>query len=157
MTIPLPSPRAWKIDDHSRAEMVAKEASTESKLEVYLEDERTLVNHDMCEERARALGLVPAAPLKTIEDAVIVGPEAYDTRVRVGIEAGGSGQRLVGHVLAFGAYVRKCLLVHLATEVGSEEDEQTLSQRLALVRVRTLGGIKIDPLGVIPPVTERPP
>jgi hypothetical protein len=47
--------------------------------------------------------------------------------------------------------------VHLATEVGSEEDEATLSQRLALVRVRTLGGIKIDPLGAVPRVEERPP
>ena len=157
MTIPLPRPRAWRIDDHSRLELVAKEGSTHSKLEVTIEDEPRLVNHAMCEERARMLGLVPAGGLKTIEDAVIVGPEAYDTRVRVGIEAGTNGGRLVGHVLAFGGYVRKCLLVHLATEVGSEEDEATLSQRLALVRVRTLGGIKIDPLGAVPRVEERPP
>jgi hypothetical protein len=151
MTIPLPSPGAWKVDDHSRAELVATEPSTRSTLVVLSEVEPHLVNHEMCEERARTLGLVPAATLKTIEDAVTVGPEAYDTRIRVAIQTGSEGdKRLVGHVFAFGAYVKRCLVIHLATEVDSEDDEQTLSQRLALARVRTVGGIKVDSLVTVP-------
>jgi len=157
MTIPLPSPAAWKIDDRSRAELVATEASTHSTLVVLSEVEPHLVNHEMCEARARELGLVPAGRISPIEDVVTVGPEAYDTRVRVGIQTGGGDdKRLVGHVLAFGAYVRKCLVVHLATEVGSEDDEQTLSQRLALARVRTVGGIKVDLLATEPDVKGAP-
>jgi hypothetical protein len=157
MTIPLPTPRAWTIDDHSRAEMVAIDAATRSTLVVLSEDEPTLVNHDMCEARARTLGLVPAAPLSTVEDVVTVGPEAYDTRIRVAIETAGNA-KLVGHVLAFGAYVKKCLIVHLATEVAaSDRDEPALSQRLALARVRTIGGIRVDAPGSIPRVAETPP
>ena len=151
LSIPLPMPRAWKIDDRSRPELVATEASTRSTLTVLSEIEPTLVNHQLCEARARTLGLAPDAALQTVEDVVTVGPEAYDTRVQVGIEKGvGPERRLVGHVFAFGAYVTKCLVLHLATEVRSDEDEQALSQRLAMARVRTLGGIKVEELGTVP-------
>jgi hypothetical protein len=151
MSIPLPSPRTWKIDDRSRAELVAREASTHSTLTVLSENEPALVNHQLCEARARALGLVPEGPLQTIEDVVAALPAAYDTRVSVGIEKGqGPEKRLVGHLFAFGARVRKCLVLHLATEVPSEDDERALSQRLAMARLRTLGGIKVDELESVP-------
>jgi hypothetical protein len=153
MTIALPNPRAWKIDDHSRGEIFATEAGTRSTLVVVSEDEGKLVNHAMCEERARALGHAPSGALKTIEDVVTVGPEAYDTRVWVAVESEAGGE-LVGHVVAYGAYLKKCWIVHLVTEVGSAEDEQALSQRLALGRVRMVGGIRVDALGAIPRVEE---
>jgi hypothetical protein len=151
MSIPLPNPRSWKIDDKTRAELVATDASTRSTLTILSEIEPSLVNHQLCEARARTLGLVSDAAFQTVEDIVTVGPEAYDTRVRVGVEKGvGPERRLVGHVFAFGAYVTKCFVLHLSTEVRAEEDEQTLSQRLALARIRTLGGIKVEELGNIP-------
>jgi hypothetical protein len=151
MSIPLPNGRAWKIDDHSRSELVAKEAATHSTLTVLGEIEPTLVNHQLCEARARTLGLVPEKELQAIDDVVTVGPEAYDTRVRVAVERdSGPDKRLVGHVFAFGAYVDKCFVFHLATDVRSEEEEQTLSQRLAIARFRILAGIKVDELGTVP-------
>ncbi len=154
MSLPLPNGRAWKIDDHSRGELLATEAGTHSTITVLGEHEPTLVNHQLCEARARTLGLVPERmerSLQSIEDSVIVGPEAYDTRVRVAIERdSGPERRLVGHVFAFGAYVDKCFVFHLATDVRSEEEEQTLSQRLALGRFRILAGIKVDELGSVP-------
>jgi hypothetical protein len=151
LSIPLPSPRAWRVDDSSRAELVATEASTRSTLTVLSESEPALMNHQLCEERARTLGLVADGALQTIEDAVTVGPAEYDTRVRVGVERGhGAERKLVGHLFAFGGHVRKCLVIHLATEVASEDDEQTLSQRLALARLRTLGGLKVAEIGIVP-------
>ncbi len=156
MTIPLPNPRAWTYDDHSRAELVAKDAATRSTLTILSENEPTLVNHQLCEARARTLGLVPERGLQSIEDTVTVGPEAYDTRIQVEVERGAAGDgKLIGHVFAFGAYVDKCFVLHLATEVRSEEDEQALSQRLALGRFRLLGGIKVDELGSVP--RRKPP
>jgi hypothetical protein len=164
MSVPLPSRHSWKIDDHSRAELVATDPGTHSKITILSETEPSLVNHQLCEARARALGLAadnvdpaskpaqapPVAHLQPIEDLVTVGPEAYDTRVQVAVERGsGQGKMLVGHVFAFGAYVDKCFVFHLATDVRSEEDEQTLSQRLAVARLRILAGIKVDELGSI--------
>jgi hypothetical protein len=158
LTIPLPHPRAWKIDDASRPELLAVDATTRSKLVVLSEDEPDLVNHQKCEARAQTLGLVTERGLKAIEDVVTVGPEAYDTRIRVGVEsAAGANGRLTGHVFAFGAYLKRCLFVHLTTEVRSEEDEPTLSGRLALARLRMVGGIKLDALGTMPREQETPP
>ena len=160
MTIPLPHAGGWAVDDHSRAELVAVDRATKSSLVVLREIEPDLVNHTMCEGRARTLGLVPERATRTIEDVVTTGPEAFDTRVRVAIEArGGASGPLVGHVMAFGAYVRKCLFVHLTTSVTSEADEATLSQRLAMARVKLVAGITIDELDTVPrasPVVSTP-
>jgi len=157
ISLPLPNLRAWAIDDASRAELVATEASTRSKLTLLSENEPELMNHQRCEERARTLGLVMDGALQPVEDAVTEGPAEYDTRVLVGVErAHAPDQRLIGHVFAFGGHLRKCLVVHLATEVPSEDDEQTLSQRLALARLRTLGGMKVAEIGTVPRGT-RPP
>jgi hypothetical protein len=157
MTIPLPHAGGWVVDDHSRAELVAIDRATKSTLVVLREIEPDLVNHTMCEGRARTLGLVPSEPTRTIEDVVTTGPEAFDTRVRVAIEArGGANGPLVGHVMAFGAYVRKCLFVHLTTSVASEADEATLSQRLAMARVKLVAGITIDELDTVPRATPVP-
>jgi hypothetical protein len=151
MTIPLPETASWKVDDKTHAELVATDASLRSTLTIMTEIEPSLVNHQACEARARTLGLVSDGALQTVEDTLTVGPEAYDTRIRVGVEKGvGPDKRLVGHVFAFGAYVTKCLVFHLATEVSSDEDEETLSQRLAIARVRILGGLKVSELGSVP-------
>jgi hypothetical protein len=150
LRIPLPDLRAWKLDDSSRAELVGVEPATRSRLVVLEETQPALVNHKGCEERARAMGLVPARPMRVIEDAVTVGPEAFDTRIVVAVESRGADGPLVGHVMAFGAYVRKCLFVHVATEVAEARDEATLSQRLALVRLRTIGGLKTSELEDVP-------
>jgi hypothetical protein len=151
LSIPLPEAPSWKVDDKRHPELLATESSSRSTLTVMTEIEPSLVNHQACEARARTLGLVSDAALQTVEDTITVGPEAYDTRIRVGVEKGvGPDKRLVGHVFAFGAYVTKCLFFHLATGVSSEEDEETLSQRLAVARIRILGGIKVSELGSVP-------
>ena len=155
--IPVPDPAHWTMDDKSRNELVAVDPSTRSKLVVLFEPQSTLMNRQRCEARARELGLVPTATLRTVEDAVTVGPEAFDTRVWVAIQAAkGESDPIVGHVLAFGAYVKRCLFVHWTTEVQSGRDESVLSQRLALARVRAVGGITLDNFQDVPREKETP-
>ena len=155
--IPVPDPAHWTMDDKSRSELVAVDTSTHSKLVVLFETQGALMNRQRCEARARELGLVPSATLRTVEDAVTIGPEAFDTRVWVAIQASkGESDPIVGHVLAFGAYVKRCLFVHWTTEVPSGRDESILSQRLALARVRSVGGITLDNFQDVPREKETP-
>ncbi len=145
LSIPLPDGKAWKIDDHSRPSLFAVHEATSSKLWVSLTREDELVNRQKCEARARDLGWVPSAPLTTVEDKVTVGPEAYDSRIWIAIEAGKPGGAIEGHVFLFGGFVRSCLLVHLVTGVASAAEEDVLSSRLAAASARVLRGITLDP------------
>lgn len=151
LTIPLPEGRAWKIDDHARRELVAVHPPTTSTLTVHAFYANKLMSHARCEARARSEGLVSKHEMTTIESAVTVGPEAYDTRVLVTVEPK-SDKGLTGHLFLFGAFVRRCLFVHLETSVPSKDDEDVLSSRLAVARVKLLGGLKLDP----PRTTDDP-
>jgi len=115
--------------------------------------EDDLVNRQKCEERARALGWVASPTLTTVEDQVTIGPEAYDSRVWVALDAAKPGGELEGHVFLFGAFIRRCLLVHVSTRVASAKDEDVLSERLALARARIVRGLTIDPPRVMDDAT----
>jgi hypothetical protein len=159
--LPLPDGPAWRIDDHARPELVATHAATSSKLTLMTTIEPELMNRRKCEERARAAGFVPepgggSQNFRTVEDQAIVGPDAYDTRIWVMLQPGGKpGTSLRGHVFAFGAYIRKCLLVHFESEVSSDKLEDVLSERLATARLRIVGGIALEPFDE-PPRAKRP-
>lgn len=146
LSIPLPNGRTWKIDDHTRPELVAVHAETSSRLAVVATHEQDLMNRQRCEERARALGWVPEASLATVDDDAVIGPDAYDSRVWVALQAAKPGGAVEGHVFLFGAFLRQCLLVHLSTSVPSANDEDVLSSRLAIARARIIRGIVLDPL-----------
>jgi len=155
LTLPLPDGRAWRIDDHKHVELVATHAATSSTLTVLSFTDPDLVNRQKCEEKAREKGLVPRAELRTVEDQVVTGPEAYDTRVWTAIEPPPTPSKpLVGHVIAFGGFLRKCLFFHFRSEVPTPRDEDVLSTRLAVMRLRVLDGIKVDPF--IEPPKEKP-
>lgn len=146
LSVPLPDGHKWKIDDHSRPELVAVQDETTSKIRIAITNEDELVNRQRCESRARALGWVPAdSRLSTVEDEVTIGPEAYDSRVWVALEAGKPGGTIDGHVFLFGGFLRRCLLVHYITTVGSAKEEDVLSSRLALASTRVVRGISLDP------------
>lgn len=147
VTLNLPDGKGWKIDDHHDPDMVAVHAATSSRLTVRATTEEGLMNRRRCEERARALGVLPDAAEKvftTLEDEVWIGPEAYDSRVWVTIEAGRPGGAVVGHVFLFGSFVRRCLLVHLATSVPSANDEERLALRLAVAKEKVVKAIALD-------------
>jgi len=141
----LPDGKSWRIDDHSRPFLLALHEPTSSRLTLQITQEDELMNRGKCEARARDLGWVPSATLTTVEEQVTVGPEAYDSRVWVALDAARPGGAVDGHVYLFGAFIRRCLFVHLQTRVPSAADEDVLSERLAVARARIVRGLAIDP------------
>lgn len=146
LSVPLPDGKTWKIDDHSKPELVATHAPTSSRVMIVTTQEEDLMNRQRCEKRARDLGHVPKNELTTVEDEVITGPDAYDSRVWVALDAARPGGAVDGHVFLFGAFLRKCLIVHLTTTVPSAKDEDVLSSRLAIARARVIRGLTLDPM-----------
>jgi hypothetical protein len=153
LTVPLPDGRGWKIDDHRQPELVAVHPGTASRIAVQITQEEELMNHDRCGTRARELGWLPrttdhakAETLTTVEEEVQTGPDAYDSRIWVAIDPGASEGSLEGHVFLFGAFLRRCLLVHYTTRVASPKEESVLASRLAVASSRIVKGIAIDPL-----------
>jgi hypothetical protein len=145
LTVPLPDGRAWKIDDHHGPELVATHEPTSSRLTLVLTQEEELMNRQRCEERARARGWATKPTLTTVEDQIHVGPDAYDSRVWVAIDAaGGQSGAVEGHVYLFGAFLRRCLLVHLSTTVPSSRQEEVLASRLAIGEARIVKAIALD-------------
>jgi hypothetical protein len=144
LQLPLPDGKTWRIDDHSKEELVATHEATHTRLRLLATKEEELVNRAKCEERARARGWV-TGELTTVEDAVTVGPEAYDSRMWVALAVARPGAPLAGHVYLFGAFIRSCLLVHVTTDVPGANDEDVLSARLAVARARIVTGIRLDP------------
>jgi hypothetical protein len=146
LTVPLPDGRAWKIDDHRSPELVAVHPPTSSRLTILATQEEELMNRQRCEERAKARSWMPkAATLTTVEDQVHVGPDAYDSRVWVAVDAVKEGGGVEGHVYLFGAFLRRCLLVHLSTSVPSARDEEVLASRLVIGSARIVKAITLDP------------
>ncbi len=150
VSLPLPDGRAWRIDDHSRPELVAKHAPTRSRVLVAVVRTDALVGRQQCEALALERKLVPAIEMHTLEDTVEVRQAVFDTRVRVAVLPGNApSDPVVGHVMAFGGFLRKCFIFDFATEAGGASEEAALSERLAVARTRILGGLRIDPFGVV--------
>lgn len=147
LTVPLPDGKSWKIDDHRSPELTAVHAATSTRVQLIATQETGLMNRQRCEERAKSLGwLEGAARFTTLEDEVHVGPDAYDSRVWVALDPGGPSGSVAGHVFLFGAFLRRCLLVHYATSVASAKEEDQLASRLAVASARIVKGIALDPL-----------
>lgn len=144
VTIPLPDGKAWKIDDHRGPALVATHPATGSVLVVEATQEEELVNRQRCEERARKRGWVPSERLTTVEDHVLTGPDAYDSRLWVALDPDHADTRVDGHVYLFGAFLRRCLLVHLTTSIATAKDEDILATRLAIASDRIVKAITPD-------------
>lgn len=150
LSLPLPDGKAWRIDDHSRGELIAKHAPTRSTVMVVVFRSDELAGRSQCEALARDRKLVPAAEMQILEDQTGITQQTFDTRTVVAVAPGvGPAQPLVGHVMAFGGFLRKCFVFDFATEVDGAADEAVLSARLAYARARILGGMEIEPLGSV--------
>ncbi|MBS2014989.1 MAG: hypothetical protein JST00_19010 [Deltaproteobacteria bacterium] len=146
VSISLPDGKSWRIDDHSRPALAAVHEASSSKVSIQIEQQEELVNRHKCEERARETGWVPSKTLTTVDQEVTALPEAYDSKIWVAIDAARPGGALSGHVYLFGAFLRRCLFVHLETRVPSANDEDILSDRLAVARARMFRGLSLDPI-----------
>ncbi len=155
LSLPLPRGAHWHIDDHSRPELEADQPVTRSRVLVAILHTETLVGRSQCEERALAAKLVPDGAFQTVDDEITTTQGSFDTRIRVVVAPPGhEGAALVGHVFAFGGYLRKCYVFDFSTEVAHLADEPTLSSRLAFARTRILGGLELEGLGA--PAPSRP-
>jgi hypothetical protein len=161
LSLPLPDGHAWRIDDHSRPELVATHAPTRSKVIVAVFHADALVGRQQCEAMARDRKLVPAGTLQTLEEETGLTQQTFDTRTVVAVDAGASpNQPLVGHVMAFGGFLRKCFVFDFSTQVDGAADEPVLSARLAFARARVLGGLTLDTMGAVQrekPAVPEPP
>lgn len=144
LTVQLPEGKAWRIDDHTAPELRATHEGTQTELTVAIEPAGELVGRAQCEALARKKGRVPTGDLRTLEDHVTVGPEAFDTRVWVAVDIGNKSV-LVGHVFAFGGNLRTCLFFHAKTTVPSAGSEIVLSERLAIAKTGLFGRMTLDP------------
>jgi hypothetical protein len=158
LSLPLPDGRAWRIDDHSRPELVASHAPTRSRVMVTRLRSDGLVGRRECEAMARERKLVPDTPMQTLENGVDITQQNYDTRIWVAVEPGtGPGAPLTGHVMAFGAFLRKCYVFDFSTQVDGAADEPVLSSRLAFARARILGGLELDAFAAVPRESPETP
>ncbi len=145
MTLALPDGKAWRIDDHSRPELVATHPPTLSSVVVAVFHADEIVGRTQCEALSRARNLVPAGDLRTLEDQAAFTQQAFDTRVWVAVDArGGPEGALIGYVMAFGGLLRKCFAFVFSTQVRGAAEEPVLASRLAFARARILGGLVLD-------------
>jgi len=145
LSLPLPDGHAWRIDDHSQPELVATHAPTRSRVLVAVLRADELVGRQGCETMAHERRLVPSVDLKVLEEEIGITQQTFDTRTLVAVDPGvGPYQPLVGHVLAFGGFLRKCFVFDFSTEVDGAANEAVLSSRLAYARARILGGLRLD-------------
>jgi hypothetical protein len=151
LSLSLPDGHAWRIDDHSLPELVATHAPTRSKLLVAVFHTDGLVGRTQCEALSRSRKIVPAGDLRTLEDEAAFTQVTFDTRVWVAVEPGGGPDRsLVGYVMAFGGFLRKCFAFVFSTQVDGASQEPVLSARLAFARARILGGLTLDAFDTVP-------
>ena len=153
--LPLPDGHAWRIDDHSGPTLVATHPPTRSRVLVSVLRSDDLVGRERCEAMAHEQHLVPPRELHMLEQETGMTQRTFDTHTVVALDPGaGPADPLVGHVMAFGGFLRKCFVFDFSTEVDGAADEAVLSARLAYARARILGGMEIDPIGAVP--REKP-
>ncbi len=133
--IPLPDGATWKINDHRSSWLTATHAPTSSSLSVrvYLEDEA--VNRARCEAHVRAddpaLPTEPLSPASEARDrSILAGWDAHSLVATVPHSKPGQPLDVEGHLVVFGAQVRRCLVVHFATRAVGAEAEEVVGARL---------------------------
>ena len=148
----LPDGKAWTIDDHTKPFLFATHEASQSSLVVRAWSDDDLMSRQRCETRTRELGIFPDAELETVADDHVTEPAGYDTRLWIAIDPRGS-RGLVGHVIAVGGYVRRCIFFHFETVVPAGK-EDVLTSRLALARARIWKGLELGSIQAVE--RERP-
>ncbi len=145
LSLVLPGGKEWTVDDHRGPELVATHAPTSSRLTLRVFELNELVNRQRCELEARARSLVPAK-LSLLDESDEGGPPDFDTHVVVGLApppASADKPPITGHVLAFAARVRRCLVFDFSATVPAGA-EATLGDRLAVGTTRILPTVQLD-------------
>jgi len=144
ITLWLPDGHAWKIDDHSKPELVAVH-TTGSRLTVRLvQDAGELTNRAKCEAKAVTDKFVQDPRIGLVDEDEGIDKNGWDTHVIVGVET--KGAETIGHVMSFSSSIRKCLWIHFETRGDMAE----IQDRLLLAQTKILGKLVIDPFGEVP-------
>lgn len=155
LSLGLPRGTEWRIDDHSTPALVATHAPTHSRVVIAVFFADANVGRAQCQAAAEERKLVPIGPFQTLDDETQITQQTFDTRIEVAIAAGTDpNQPVVGHVMAFGGFLRKCFVFDYSTEVPNAKGAELLSSRLAFAQTRILGGLTMDPL--TSPAREQP-
>jgi hypothetical protein len=146
LSIPLPDGPHWRIDDHKTAMLRATHEATQSKVELVMWREDDLMNRQKCEDRAREKGYGERAGEEVDTETTSV-PQGWDTLVWLGADRSDPKQapdQITGELFAFASSIRKCFYFHFVTRA----EARVISDRLAFVRLRVLGDLRLDTMDV---------
>jgi hypothetical protein len=165
VNIPLPDRASWVIadrDDQNAGWVIATHAATSTIVRVRKFEETMLVGRRECELRAQLIGELPRsesveeARYTTLVDEPLHRPLGWDARRWVAFEPGAGG-KLVGHAYLLAGHRHTCLIVHVITEVKSDNEANALADRLELFSSRTLSGVSVDRAKEPDPLLPPPP
>jgi hypothetical protein len=145
MSVPLPDGKSWRIDDHHAPVMRATHESTRSIVELAIWREDELVNRAICEKRAYEKRLVAEPAGEEISTELVGIPTGWDTGIWIGADH--DDKTIVGQLVAFGAFIHKCMVFRFETKADLK-DAQVVSDRLAFVRLRVFEGLTPDSFNV---------
>ena len=145
VSLPLPDGHHWRIDDHSAPVLRATHAATDSVVELAVWREEELDNRAKCEERARDKHWAPEAAGDEISTEIVSFPAGWDTGVWIGADH--DRKNVTGELVAYGAYIHKCLYFRFTTKAPLA-DASLISDRLAFARLRIFGGLELDTFDV---------
>jgi hypothetical protein len=146
VSIPLPDGKSWRIDDHHAPVMRATHEATRSVVELVIWREDELVNRAACEKRAYEKSLVKEPAGDEISTELVGIPTGWDTGVWIGADH--DDKSITGQLVAFGAFIHKCMAFRFETKADLK-DATTVSDRLAFVRLRVFGDLQPDTFAVV--------
>ncbi len=141
LSVPLPDGKSWRIDDHKAPVMRATHEATHSTVEVAVWREEELVNRAKCEQHAYEKGLAKEPAGEEVSTELASYPPGFDTGVWIGADH--DATTITGQLVAFGAFIHKCLYFRFETKADLK-DADVVSDRLAFVRLRVFGGLTLD-------------
>lgn len=145
VSVPLPDGKSWRIDDHRAPVMRATHEATHSIVELAVWREEELVNRAACEKRAYEKGFAKEPAGEEISTELVSIPTGFDTGVWIGADH--DATTITGQLVAFGAFIHKCLYFRFETKTDIK-DAAVVSDRLAFVRLRVFGELKLDSFDV---------
>ncbi len=148
VSVPFPDGPRWRIVDHKIPTLRATHEGTRSVVELAIWHEDELVNRAKCEAHAHEKGIAREASGEEVSTEITPFPPGWDTGIWVGVDRSGPNDRdVTGHMIAFGAFIHKCLYFHFET-TAEVAHADVISDRLAFVRLRMFGGLTLDSFDV---------
>jgi len=129
----LPGAASWRLEDDPQRGLVARHASTESRLVVRAWHPDALTRRQSCETQARVLFAdLPSLTGGPIEQRRLALAKDFELELEANVEPAPAGG-LAGHVLAFGGDGRRCLAVVFSTRAAGGRAEHVLAERLGTI------------------------